>query len=282
MKAAGLRRHARSAARGATAKVRAAAVIPQSARIARAKGSASANGDGRAARSARAARAESPAASPATPAPSAADDGATEADPERREDQALVESCVAERPGAWARLVERYTPLIAAVARRTLRGRALRPSDQDIEDICENAFLAILKDDYKLLRAYDDRFALSTYLGVVARTHAGRYVRRKRHPTCGLDAVELCATASDPALEVEARDQRRAVRDTLEELSERDRHILRLFYFSNRDYQQIAAELGVSPNSVGAALHRARSRLKQRLLGRRTRSGRAAVADEPS
>ena len=58
---------------------------------------------------------------------------------------------------------------------------------------------------------------------------------------------------------------RRAVRETLSELAPRDETVLRLFYFSNLDYRGIARELGCSANSVGAALHRARTRLKARL-----------------
>ncbi|GIW71689.1 MAG: hypothetical protein KatS3mg102_1231 [Planctomycetota bacterium] len=177
---------------------------------------------------------------------------------------ALVEACCAEAPGAWERFVERYAPLIMAVARRTLRARGLSPAPDDVEDICENTFYAFVKDDFHLLRNYDPRFALSTYVGVVARTQAHRYLRRRRL-AAELDVAELQALARDPLGAAAAGDLEEAVRACLAELGERDRKVLIRFYFEDRDYQAIARELGISTNSVGAALHRARQRLRRRL-----------------
>jgi RNA polymerase sigma-70 factor (ECF subfamily) len=185
---------------------------------------------------------------------------------------ALVWDCVAGSPGAWDAFVRRYAPLILAIARRSLRARGLSPAPDDLEDICENTFLALVKDDFALLRSYDDRFALSTFLGVVARTQAGRFARRRRVGGSDVDVAELPSRVDDPAVAVEEGDLRAALRDTLDEMPERDRQILTLFYFSDRDYRAIAAELKISANSVGAALHRARERLKARLEARDRRS----------
>jgi RNA polymerase sigma-70 factor (ECF subfamily) len=181
---------------------------------------------------------------------------------------ALVEACIAGRDGAWESFVARYAPLILAIARRSLRGRGLSPAPDDLEDICENTFLALVKDDFALLRSYDDRFALSTFVGVVARTQAGRFARRRRIGGSEVDVADLPSRAADPAAAVEEGDLRAALRETLDEMPERDRQILTLFYFSDRDYREIAATLKISANSVGAALHRARERLRARLEAR--------------
>ena len=178
----------------------------------------------------------------------------------------LVTACIEGRQGAWESFVRRFAPLIFAVARRSLRSRGLSPAPDDLDDICENTFLAFVKDDFALLRTYDRRYALSTYVGVVARTQAGRFARRRRGFASEIDVAELPSrTAEDPALAVEEGDLVAALRATLEEMPERDRTILTLFYFSDRDYRAIATDLKISPNSVGAALHRARERLRARL-----------------
>lgn len=178
---------------------------------------------------------------------------------------ALVDDCVAGMSGAWDAFVRRYAPLILAIARRSLRARGLSPAPDDLEDICENTFLALVKDDFSLLRSYDEKFALSTFLGVIARTQAGRFARRRRAGGSDVDVAELPSRMDDPAVAVEEGDLRAALRDTLAEMPERDRQILHLFYYSDRDYRAIAQELKISANSVGAALHRARERLKARL-----------------
>jgi RNA polymerase sigma-70 factor (ECF subfamily) len=184
---------------------------------------------------------------------------------EALEGGALAAACVGEVPGAWRRFVERFAPLIVSVSRRTLRGRGLAPSADDLDDICENTFLAFVKDDFKLLRRYDDRYALTTYVGIVARTQARRFVRRKRHARADVDPGEVAARSPGPLDRVADADLRRALRATLEELEPRDRAVLVKFYFEGQDYRAIAEALGVSTNSVGAVLHRARSRLKRRL-----------------
>lgn len=184
-----------------------------------------------------------------------------------REDE-LVCACIEGRPGAWEEFVSRYAPLILAVARRSLRARSLSPAPDDLDDICENTFLAFVKDDFALLRSYDSRFALSTFVGVVARTQAGRFARRRRGGLSEVDVADLPSRVEDPAIAAEEGDLRAALRVTLGEMPERDRTILSMFYFSDRDYRAIASDLGISPNSVGAALHRARERLRARLEGR--------------
>jgi len=183
-------------------------------------------------------------------------------------DKTLIQACIEGRPGAWEELVRRYSPLILAVARRSLRSRGVPPNTEDLDDICENTFYAFVKDEFALLRQYDDRFAFTTYVGVVARTQAGRFLRRRRSGMSDLDVQEVPSRGLDPAVEAEEGDLKTVLRETLEEISERDRHIIQQFYFGERDYQQIAADLGISPNSVGAALHRARERLKARLEAR--------------
>jgi RNA polymerase sigma-70 factor (ECF subfamily) len=191
-----------------------------------------------------------------------------ESPPDALEGDDLIEACIEGRAGAWEAFVNRYAPLILAVARRSLRARSLSPAPDDLDDICENTFYAFLKDDFALLRAYDNRFALSTFVGVVARTQAGRFARRRRGPLSDLDVAEIPSRVEDPAILAEEGDLRTALRETLEEMPERDRTILSLFYFSDRDYRAIASDLGISPNSVGAALHRARERLRTRLESR--------------
>lgn len=207
---------------------------------------------------------------PTPPARAAMAPGEAVAEPAGAE---VVRACIDGRPGAWESFVVRYAPLILAVARRSLRARGLSPAPDDLEDICENTFYAFVKDDFALLRSYDRRFALSTFVGVVARTQAGRFARRRRGGHSDVDVAELPSRIEDPAVAAEEGDLRAALRVTLDEMPERDRAILCMFYFSDRDYRAIATDLGISPNSVGAALHRARERLRARLESRGARLG---------
>lgn len=180
-------------------------------------------------------------------------------------DQALVESLLAEEPGAWDLFVERYAGLTASVVRRILRTRARSAEPADIDDVTENVFVMLLERDGELLKRYDANHKLSAYVAVIARTAAHRHLRSQKAKAdlpdemwgdAIADSGQETASAETAGLELKG-----ALLETLGELSERDQRILKLFYFDGRDYQAIARMMGLSVNSVGAALTRARSKL---------------------
>ena len=55
------------------------------------------------------------------------------------------------------------------------------------------------------------------------------------------------------------------VRSALVQLPEGQRLILFLHYYADLDYATIAEAIGISPGTVGAALHRARANMRRRL-----------------
>lgn len=185
------------------------------------------------------------------------------------DDARIVRSLLAGEAGAWEYFVECYAGLVHATVRRVLSVRGARPDPADVDDLAENVFVMLLEKDQELLRRYDPRFKLAAYLAVIARTAAHRWLRRKKLTVDLPDDVWGDGVAeADRLTNSEAATQREvtgAVRDTLAGLSEREQTVLRLFYYEDKDYQEIAAALGISVNSVGAALSRARARLHEAL-----------------
>ncbi|MCA8926109.1 MAG: sigma-70 family RNA polymerase sigma factor [Planctomycetes bacterium] len=180
------------------------------------------------------------------------------------EDENTVQALLEGSPGAWDAFVERYLGLVVGCARRVLLSRGLRPSGADVDDIAEGVFVMLLEDDKKLLRRYDPAHKLSAYLAVLTRTAAYRDLRKRKTSarlpdTMWQDAVP--AQGPEVGAALDRRETRETVQAALEALPERDREILRRFYFDDQDYQQIADSLGLAVNSVGAALSRARKRM---------------------
>lgn len=187
-------------------------------------------------------------------------------------DQALVESLLAEEAGAWDLFVERYAGLVASVVRRIFRTRGRGLGQADVDDVTENVFVMLLEQDGRLLRRYDPKHKLSAYVAVIARTATHRFLRRQKAKVdlpdemwgdSIADSGQGTASAETAGLEM-----RSALHETMSQLSERDQRVLRLFYFDGRDYQSIARTLGLSVNSVGAALSRARGKLGDALRNR--------------
>jgi RNA polymerase sigma-70 factor (ECF subfamily) len=80
----------------------------------------------------------------------------------------------------------------------------------------------------------------------------------------GADALEQ-APPLDPAREVERADERARVRAVLARMPERDAQLLILRH-SGLAYREIAAALGVSPNSIGTLLARAEQEFERLYL----------------
>src|SRR5439155_3175205 len=80
---------------------------------------------------------------------------------------AVPDALLAGDGAAWAGFVRRYGGLIVAA----VRGIALLPAD--VEDLTQEVFVRLCKDNFRLLRSYDPaRAALSTWLTIVARSTA--------------------------------------------------------------------------------------------------------------
>lgn len=93
-------------------------------------------------------------------------------------------------------------------------------------------------------------YRVATRLGYNALRAARR---RTRHEQA---AVNENAAVQDPADEAERADERARVRATLSRMPERDAQLVLLRY-SGCKYNEIAAAVGISPNSVGTLLTRA-------------------------
>jgi RNA polymerase sigma-70 factor (ECF subfamily) len=187
-------------------------------------------------------------------------------DPSSSEDAALVRALLDGGLGAWDTFVDRYAALVAAVVRRILRGRGLKGAQSDVDDIVENVFVALLERDGRLLRRYDPGHKLATYLGVIARTQCHRWLRSRKARAELPDEMwgeSLADSGAIPAPTGLARNEALdAVREGMTDLTDKEQELLRLFYFEGRDYKELAELAGMSVNSVGAALTRARAKLE--------------------
>jgi len=188
-----------------------------------------------------------------------------------RPEAELVAACAAGERGAWEEFVDRFGPLLIALARRMLARRTGRARDSDVDDVVADVFLALVRRDRILLKRYDPQYRVSTYLGVICRTEVLRLLRRgNRLPRDLEDATRVPERPGSPApadalLEEERAAAVQALRTALAQLGERDRLLLTLRYLDGLDYRAIGATLDVNPESVGQFLHRAKARLAKKV-----------------
>ncbi|HVC51127.1 MAG TPA: sigma-70 family RNA polymerase sigma factor [Stellaceae bacterium] len=152
---------------------------------------------------------------------------------------------------AWEAFVRRYAGLIVAAV------RGIASASGDIEDFTQDVYTRLCKDDFRLLRSYDpSRAGVSTWLTIVARSTTRDGLRRRRIESTPIDAVPETQLAVDPVEPV----QRLKLPEAL--LSPRQREILAMLYDRDMDVAEVAQALGIDPQTVRSAHHKAMLKLR--------------------
>ena len=152
---------------------------------------------------------------------------------------------------AWDAFVRRYGGLVVAAVRGVAMAQA------EVEDLTQEVFLRLCKDDFRLLRSYDPaRASLSTWLTIVARSTARDGLRRRRAEAVPIEAVPEAQLAVDPVEPVRKLKLPEAL------LSPRQREILAMLYDRDMDVAEIARALGIDPQTVRSGHHKAMVKLR--------------------
>lgn len=153
---------------------------------------------------------------------------------------------------AFALLLPRYRDKVFRLTFSMLRDRS------QAEDTTQDVFLRI----WRALPGFAGQSALSTWIYAISK-NACLSELRKRRPQVSIDAdpdefrpelAQLATTDADDSATV-------SVGQLLDQLPERYRQAVTLFYMEDKSYEQTAASLGLPLGTVKALLHRARKRL---------------------
>ncbi|MBI4231311.1 MAG: sigma-70 family RNA polymerase sigma factor [Planctomycetes bacterium] len=184
------------------------------------------------------------------------------------EDDAELARRCAERDGeAWRVLLERITGLVRRVTDRACRRGGCGATPELVEEVLSRTVAELLRDDATLLRRYRPAWRLTTWIGAIAQRKAlGLLAESARHARASADLDGLAAACGDPGLPAESGEMVAAVRRALERLPDRDRLMLLWVHGEGRSYRTVARLLGLSEESIGRLLQRARDRLRPYLL----------------
>jgi len=152
---------------------------------------------------------------------------------------------------AWQGFVRRYGGLIVAAV------RGIAPTLGEVDDLTQDVFVRLCKDQFRLLRSYDPaRAALSTWLTIVARSTARDALRRRRADSVPIENVPEAQLAVAPVEPV----QKLKLPEAL--LSPRQREILGMLYDREMDVAEVARALQIDPQTVRSAHHKAMLKLR--------------------
>ncbi len=164
-----------------------------------------------------------------------------------------LRACLQGNEEAWDAFVQRYAGVIYAAVGHVFGQWGAGLTGRTTDDIAQDVFVRLIKDDYRLLRKYQPgRASLETWLTLIARSAAIDCLRKRRLDTSGVELSEV------PAAEPTARGNP----VPLHLLTPRQRLVLRLLFDEDRSVAEAAQILDVEEQTIRSTKHKALSRLR--------------------
>ncbi len=186
-------------------------------------------------------------------------------------DRHLLERCLARKSRAWEDLIDRYMGLVIHVVNHSAHSRSIRLTPEDRDDLCADVFLAIIRDEFALLRRFRGQSSLATYLAVVARRVVVKNLVEKKSPARLGDIEVASSNGSKDQPPEQLLEDREEVGRLLEQLTRDEQELIRMYHLEGKSYQEIALATGLAENSVGPMLSRAREKMRQAESGNASR-----------
>ena len=193
-----------------------------------------------------------------------------------REERRLIVRLLAGESEAWSEFVDRYQRVVFARVNQVLvqYGKCIETNEAD--DVVADLFTSLLANNMRMLRRFEHRSSLATWLTIIAHRmslRAAMKLKRKTTKIHELDpsgqtpiqSLEQLAVdpAENPLAQLMSTENRSKIRHQLTMLKEADQQVIELFHFEKLSYREIALRMGMSENSVGSRLTRAQRRLRQ-------------------
>ena len=146
------------------------------------------------------------------------------------------------------------------------------------QDIAKDLTIESLGKAFKKLHLYKPDFTFSTWLFTVARNHCIDYLRKKKLPTFSIDKMMVNDDGKKSNFDLESKDpnpeqilmkkQRiKILRRIVDQLKPKYRDLVKLRYFKEYSYEEVAQELDLPLGTVKAQLHRSRDQLFKIMSG---------------
>jgi len=176
-------------------------------------------------------------------------------------DRNLLLRCLGRKPGAWEDFVDRFMGLVVHVVNHTSQARSLKLSKEDLDDLYSEIFLAIVKDDFAVLRHFRGQSSLATYLTVIARRVCVREMIRRKMTG---QAVAAGQKTPEPEAksDVERISNREEVERLIKALGGKEADVVRMYHLEGKTYREISSAVDIPENSIGPTLTRAREKMR--------------------
>jgi RNA polymerase sigma factor (sigma-70 family) len=175
-------------------------------------------------------------------------------------DSEIISQVLAGDHNAYALLVERYKSYVFTLTLRFTKNR------EDAEEVSQDIFVKA----YRALADFKGTAKFSTWLYTIVNTTCITFLRKKRLDVRSLDDERTFEVADSldsgfRANLVEQKSRQTMVNQAITMLNPDDAEIITLFYKNEQTLEEIGQILGIEVNTAKVRLHRARTRLKEKM-----------------
>ena len=146
------------------------------------------------------------------------------------------------------------------------------------QELAKDLTIEALGKAFKKLHLYSPKYAFSTWLFTLARNHCIDYLRKHKLPTISIEKMmlgedgrrtnfDLSSRGLNPEQTMERIQRIAILRKIVDQLKPKYRDLVRLRYFKELSYEEIAETLDTPIGTVKAQLHRSREQLFKILSG---------------
>ena len=176
-------------------------------------------------------------------------------------DNEIISQVLTGNQGAYAQLVDRYQNYVFTLVLRLVKSR------EDAEELAQDAFVKA----FKYLKDFRGDSKFSTWLYTIVNNTCITFLRKKRLEIQSLDNELVFSRADnlDSGLRadtVEQKSKQTMVNEAISLLNPDDAMVITLFYKAEQSLEETAAVLGIEINAAKVRLHRARARLKEKMM----------------
>lgn len=146
------------------------------------------------------------------------------------------------------------------------------------KELAKDLTIESLGKAFNKLHLYTPTYTFSTWLFTVARNHCIDYLRKNRLSTISIDKIilnsegkassfDLKSSDLNPEQKLEKKQRIAMLRQVVDSLKPNYRTLVKLRYFKEMTYDEIAVKLDIPIGTVKAQLHRSREQLFKIMSG---------------
>lgn len=181
-------------------------------------------------------------------------------------DSELLDRCIDGDRKAWVVLVEKCSrPLYNAVKRTLLK---YRHGDwrENLEDLHNQTFLALLEQNARKLRQFQRRCSIETWVATIGVNLTLNFLKKEGRLE-PLPKEELLSGNPLPHEVIIESERNRVLEQLLSELNPGDSLLLKYLFVDGLRPEKVAQIMGIEVNALYTRKHRIIQRLKARVLG---------------